>query len=165
VVCWAKFNASIEASRLPEGYRWIASDSEEAAEHFPELGDAASEADEDALGVVQQIHTTGFWVDETGKKLRGKMRFRIRNFDVGISGEHSYLSLEGTMLDSDGEEALAAEASAIARELRDRKGIARQAMRQVPEFSVTKFGAKDEEEETSNQRREVWKGSLPPSVE
>ncbi|RSL97160.1 hypothetical protein CEP52_011054 [Fusarium oligoseptatum] len=99
VVCFGKFNASIEARRLPPDWKWVPNESPEA-QGFEET---ASVITADDHGVVRQIHSTGFWADGSGEKIKGKIRFRIRNFDVGTSGETSYLSLEGTMLDKQGE--------------------------------------------------------------
>ncbi|PHH72437.1 hypothetical protein CDD80_4540 [Ophiocordyceps camponoti-rufipedis] len=99
VVCFGKFNASIEAVRLPQTWRWVPEDHE--FEHVT--------AAPDEYGVVPQLDTTGFWVDGKGARVQGKICFRIRNFDAGTSGESSYLSLEGTMLDEEREKELSAE--------------------------------------------------------
>jgi DNA-directed RNA polymerase I subunit RPA43 len=182
LVCWGRFNASIEASRLPAGYRWIEFGSRESQQYEAARDPFDSDNDEDdnsnnnsdydhdsvknqtrlgngggvaAAGDgeqddadVQQMHTTGFWVDANRRKLRGKLRFRIRAYDVGVSGEHAFLSIEGTMLDDAGERALAAAAAERARSLKERRGITRAALRQVAEFSVTRF-AREVEDETA----------------
>ncbi|PTB41122.1 hypothetical protein M441DRAFT_58554 [Trichoderma asperellum CBS 433.97] len=134
VVCFGQFNASIEARRLPSAWKWVSNEDPEA--HGME--ETASVITADDHGVVRQIHSTGFWVDGSGKKVKGKIRFRIRNFDVGVSGETSYLSLEGTMLDKEAEKALVREEAATAALRRGNKG--RNAhRRRAPEFAMTRF--------------------------
>lgn len=134
VVCFGQFNASIEARRLPSAWKWVSNEDPEA--HGME--ETASVITTDDHGVVSQIHSTGFWVDGSGKKVKGKIRFRIRNFDVGVSGETSYLSLEGTMLDKEAEKALVREEAATTALRRGNKG--RNAhRRRAPEFAMTRF--------------------------
>ncbi|PTD07410.1 hypothetical protein FCULG_00007044 [Fusarium culmorum] len=139
VVCFGKFNASIEARRLPPDWKW----------GFEET---ASVITADDHGVVRQIHSTGFWADGSGDKVKGKIRFRIRNFDVGTSGEISYLSLEGTMLDRAGEKAVVAEEAETAKMRQGKKGIQRGRRRHIPEFAMTRFA--DEQEQTQDNEEE-----------
>ncbi|KAJ4310257.1 hypothetical protein N0V84_011059 [Fusarium piperis] len=149
VVCFGKFNASIEARRLPPDWKWVPNESPEA-QGFEET---ASVITADDHGVVRQIHSTGFWADGSGEKVKGKIRFRIRNFDVGTSGETSYLSLEGTMLDKQGEKAVVAEEAETAKVRKGKKGGQRRQRRRAPEFSMTRF-AVDEEEQTQDNEEE-----------
>ncbi|KAM0458299.1 hypothetical protein ACHAPV_006110 [Trichoderma viride] len=134
VVCFGQFNASIEARRLPSAWKWVSNEDPEAFG----MEETASVITADDHGVVRQIHSTGFWVDGSGDKVKGKIRFRIRNFDVGVSGETSYLSLEGTMLDKEAEKALVREEAATAAMRKGNKG--RNAhRRRAPEFAMTRF--------------------------
>ncbi|EFY91160.1 DNA-dependent RNA polymerase I subunit A43 [Metarhizium acridum CQMa 102] len=135
VVCYGKFNASVEARRLPPAWKWVSNESPEA-HGFEET---ASVITADDHGVVRQIHSTGFWVDGNGDRVKGKVRFRIRNFDAGTSGETSYLSLEGTMLDKDSEKKLVKEEARTAQMRRDKKGGRRIERRRAPDFSMTRF--------------------------
>ncbi|KAL7949343.1 hypothetical protein V8C42DRAFT_310638 [Trichoderma barbatum] len=135
VVCFGQFNASIEARRLPSAWKWVSNEDPEA--HGME--ETASVITADDHGVVRQIHSTGFWVDADGKKVKGKIRFRIRNFDVGVSGETSYLSLEGTMLDREAEKALVREEAATAALRKGTKGARNVQRRRAPEFAMTRF--------------------------
>ncbi|KAL6400830.1 DNA-directed RNA polymerase I subunit RPA43 [Ilyonectria robusta] len=152
VVCFGKFNASVEARRLPPSWKWVPNESPEA-QGFEET---ASVITSDDHGVVRQIHSTGFWVDGSGEKIKGKIRFRIRNFDVGTSGETSYLSLEGTMLDKPGEKAVVAEEAQTAKMRKNTKGGQMRLRRRVPEFSMTRFDV-DEEQTQDDEvaKREV----------
>ncbi|VUC20950.1 unnamed protein product [Clonostachys rosea] len=146
VVCFGKFNASIEARRLPPSWKWVPN--EDAEDGFEETASVFTGADEH--GVVRQIHSTGFWVDGNGEKIKGKTRFRIRNFDVGVSGDSTYLSLQGTMLDKSGEKKLVEQEACEARERKERKGG--HARKRVPEFSMTRFlGDELEEKEKENE--------------
>lgn len=148
VVCFGKFNASIEARRLPPSWKWVSNESTEAR-GFEET---ASVITADDHGVVRQIHSTGFWVDGDGDRVKGKIRFRIRNFDAGTSGETSYLSLEGTMLDKDSEKKLVKEEARIAHMRREKKGGRKIERRRAPDFSMTRFVDDDEEQGEGEQQ-------------
>ena len=161
VVCFGKFNASIEARRLPPSWKWVSNEAPEAA-GFEET---ASVITADDHGVVRQVHSTGFWVDVNGDKIKGKIRFRIRNFDAGTSGESTYLSLEGTMLDKDSEKKLVKEEARMAQLRRQKKGGQRAERRRAPDFSMTRFTAEDGEhaaEEAQNGEAAV-EASEPPT--
>ncbi|KAL2193129.1 hypothetical protein P885DRAFT_46151 [Corynascus similis CBS 632.67] len=170
VVCWSKFNASIEAKRLPEGWKWVDLAKGGAKVNASQADDNESEREEQSdildgeeLQVVEQIHTTGYWVDEKGKKVGGKLRFRIKNFDVGLAGDYGYLSIEGTCLNDDAERELAnqeREAERARRAKQNPGGLLRPLSRRVPEFSMTKFGREDQEED-GGQRTVLYKGSRP----
>lgn len=173
VVCWNKFNASIEAKRLPKGWSWVdlakgsAKPSNSPSPDKDEMGQQDQESEDmldgEELQVVEQIHTTGYWVNERGRKVSGKLRFRIKNFDVGLAGDYGYLSIEGTCLDDDDERALAARERQLElarREKQNPSGLLRPLSRRLPEFGVTKFGRQDEEED-DRQRAVPYKGSRP----
>ncbi|POR31816.1 DNA-directed RNA polymerase I subunit RPA43 [Tolypocladium paradoxum] len=147
VVCFGKFNASIEARRLPPAWKWVSNESPDA-QGFEET---ASVITADDHGVVRQIHSTGFWVDSSGARVKGKIRFRIRNFDAGTSGETSYLSLEGTMLDKDSEKKLVKEEARTAQMRRERKGGQKIERRRAPDFSMTRFAADDEGQQQQSE--------------
>ncbi|KAM9880320.1 RNA polymerase Rpb7-like domain-containing protein [Verticillium dahliae] len=162
VVCWGKFNASIESARLPPAWRWVHLGTDETAATSAHDDTVSNFTAEEQHGAVRQIHATGYWVDEAGQKVKGRVRFRIKAFDVGVSGDHGYLSLEGTMLDAAGEaEARQRDAQ---QELRRRKGksggVLRKERRYVPDFSITKFGEVENEEEKA-LAQEVWEHTEP----
>ncbi|EEY16019.1 DNA-dependent RNA polymerase I subunit A43 [Verticillium alfalfae VaMs.102] len=162
VVCWGKFNASIESARLPPAWRWVHLGTDETAATSAYDDTVSNFTAEEQHGAVRQIHATGYWVDEAGQKVKGRVRFRIKAFDVGVSGDHGYLSLEGTMLDAAGEaEARQRDAQ---QELRRRKGksggVLRKERRYVPDFSITKFGEVENEEEKA-LAQEVWEHTEP----
>ncbi|KAK3984651.1 hypothetical protein QBC44DRAFT_362983 [Cladorrhinum sp. PSN332] len=171
VVCWNKFNASIEAKRLPEGWKWVdlakggkhtGSQSEDQEEEGEEQEKEDSDVlDGEELQVVEQMHTTGYWINERGRKVGGKLRFRIKNFDVGQAGDYGYLSIEGTCLDEEAEKTLASEERAAEKRRRAKQsGLLKPMSRRVPEFSMTKFG-KDDEEEDDGKRTVLYKASRP----
>jgi len=161
VVCWNKFNASIEAKRLPHGWRFVDLEHSAAAADEETLREAESHnTGEDAPG-VQQMHATGYWVDAASRPVRGKLRFRIKNFDVGMAGDNGFISIEGTMLTEEEERELLAEELETERRRKLRAGgHLRREERRVPTFSLTRFGREDEEE-GSGQRQELYKGSRP----
>ncbi|KAK1756675.1 hypothetical protein QBC47DRAFT_451280 [Echria macrotheca] len=174
VVCWNKFNVSIESKRLPKGWKWVElakkSDRANGSDSLPSPdleadgnGDEEDILDGEELQVVEQMHTTGYWVNEEGKKVRGKLRFRIKSFDVGLAGDYGYLSIEGTFLDDEAERLLVQRERAAEerrRRNKDWNGLPRHMSRRVPEFSMTKLG-KEEPEEDSGQRTVLYKGSRP----
>ncbi|KAM3436673.1 hypothetical protein NHJ13734_004969 [Beauveria thailandica] len=153
VVCFGKFNASIEARRLPPSWKWVSNEDPEAEG----MEETASIVAPDEHGVVHQIHSTGFWVDANGDKIKGKIRFRIRNFDVGVSGETTYLSLEGTMLDKTSEKTLVQQEAQALKMRRDTKTNRRVERRRAPEFSMTRFFS--EEEKQAHEEREATRAA------
>ncbi|KAF1734140.1 DNA-directed RNA polymerase I subunit RPA43 [Beauveria bassiana] len=154
VVCFGKFNASIEARRLPPSWKWVSNEDPEAEG----IEETASIVAPDEHGVVHQIHSTGFWVDANGDKIKGKIRFRIRNFDVGVSGETTYLSLEGTMLDKASEKTLVQQEAHALKMRRDTtKTNRRVERRRAPEFSMTRFFS--EEEKQAHEEREAMRAA------
>lgn len=150
VVCFGRFNASIEARRLPPAWKWVSNESSDA-QGFEET---ASVITADDHGVVRQIHSTGFWVDGTGARIMGKTRFRIRNFDAGTSGDTSYLSLEGTMLDKDSERRLVEDEARAAQARRPGKGGQRALRHRAPDFSMTRFAAEEAEEDQGQSKEQ-----------
>ncbi|KAH6656148.1 hypothetical protein BKA67DRAFT_515200 [Truncatella angustata] len=166
VVCWGMFNASIEAGRLPNGWRWVSllgssrskGISEEAKLPTPEP------AEDDGQDATAQLHTTGYWVDDDNQRVKGSVRFQIKNFEVGVSGDYGYLSIEGTMLDARAEKQRSTDELEKLRRWKLRNGASRKEQKRLPDFAMTKFGMDEEEElEDESKRAEVWKGSRPAS--
>lgn len=146
VVCWDKFNASIESSRLPPKWNWVAASEEDFANE-----DYNMDVDGEEEGNMESATPLGYWVDESGNKVEGKLRFRIKNYDVGLSGDHSFLCIEGTMLDEKDENRMRE------REIKTAGGFsgasARKARRRLPEFSMTDLGLDEEAEKGKKWRQ------------
>lgn len=153
VVCFEKFNASISRRSLPRGWKWVEQTEEEAAaEEDPfteeneekEEGEGDGEAQASEEKKAQNSHrlrSSGYWVDENGEKVNGKVFFRIKNFSSGSTGDYTYLSLQGTMLDDEAEKEAAAEEREMEKARRARQntsGLLYPTMR-LPEFSMTKL--------------------------
>lgn len=163
VVCFEKFNASISRRSLPRGWKWVEQDEEELAaageeadpfqENGQEVegegegeGETSAEADGQDGGMKEveaapRLRSTGYWVDENGDKVDGKIYFRIKNFSSGSTGDYTYLSLQGTMLDDEAEKESAAEEREMEKARRARQnpnGLLYATMR-LPEFSMTKL--------------------------
>lgn len=85
VVCWNLFNASIERSRLPKSWKWV-DESEVSAE------------DEDAV--------FNNYVDGEGKKVEGKVKFKIVDMECSHDRTRGFLSIAGTMLSDEEENVL-----------------------------------------------------------
>ncbi|KAI2606523.1 uncharacterized protein GGS25DRAFT_394526 [Hypoxylon fragiforme] len=175
VVCWDMFNASIEAARLPHGWRWIdllsngkhkdkgkGNEKEKTAEEAKlPTPEPLDNPDDDTA----QLHTTGYWVDENGTRIRGgtKLYFRIKHYEVGASGDYGYLSIEGTMLNEEEEKAKHNdEIEAMRRRNLKHGGVLRKGQKRLPEFSMTKFGV-DETEDSEAQRAPIFIASRPAS--
>ncbi|KAG8159573.1 hypothetical protein KVR01_010210 [Diaporthe batatas] len=154
VVCFDKFNASISRRSLPKGWTWVDQPEEEEEEPEP----VAAEEDPFVEGQEQpaegeegkkaeetpQLRSSGYWLDRNGQKVTGKIYFRIKNFSSGSTGDYTYLSLQGTMLDDEAERESVAEEKAIEKARRARQspgGLLYPTMR-LPEFSMTRL--KDE---------------------
>ena len=178
VICYEMFNASIEASRLPSGWKWVdlmtgsrdkkgeRQKSQSAAEaklptpepqteNEDEGGNADGNADEKAPAdedyneddSTGQAHSTGYWVDQDGSKVSGKLRFRIKNYEVGFIGDYGYLSIEGTMLDEKAERVRVAEEKETDRRRKLKQGgWLRKSLKRLPEFSMTKFGDDEQDD-------------------
>lgn len=185
VVCWGKFNASIEAKRLPSGWRWVDlhgnggsnsnANGQAKGKHTYLTADpdtpSAEEENEGSTDILDdtplelaELHTTGYWVDEFGEKVGADpLRFRIKNFDVGVAGDYGYISIEGTTLDDEAERALGRQERELERRRREKQnpsGLLRPMLRRVPEFSLTSFG-KEEQEEDSIKKTVFYQGSRP----
>lgn len=90
---------------------------------------------------LHRLRSSGYWLDENGDKVSGKIFFRIKNFSSGSTGDFTYLSLQGTMLDDEAEKEAAAEEREIEKARRARQnssGLLYPTMR-LPEFSMTKL--------------------------
>lgn len=174
VVCWDMFNASIEAARLPRGWRWVdlLSKDKETAKSKGKKNDGKKTAEEAKLPTPEpledqendetQIHTTGYWVDETGARIRGgaKFYFRIKHYEVGISGDYGYISIEGTMLNEKEEKAKYTEEMEVLRRRRLKHG-GRKEQKRLPEFSMTKFAANEADDNEAQRAPVEWVASRP----
>ncbi|KAJ8107934.1 hypothetical protein ONZ43_g6578 [Nemania bipapillata] len=158
VVCWGKFNASIESERLPRDWRWVdqhLSGNDEAA---PEPTSVESSPEENAEGEHAEtehteVHVTGYWVDGEGSRVTGDtpICFRIKNYEVGTSGEYGYLSIEGTMLtEEDEQKKVHKEIEVLKRKLKQ-GSVLRRERRPLSELGITKFGDNDEREQESQR--------------
>ncbi|KAI1474702.1 hypothetical protein F4774DRAFT_399760 [Daldinia eschscholtzii] len=180
VVCWDMFNASIEASRLPHGWRWVdllSKDKDKGKDRIKgkktdrektveEAKLPTPEPLEDQEDDTTQMHTTGYWVDEAGQRIRGgaKIYFRIKHYEVGVSGDYGYLSIEGTMLAEEEEKAKTAEEMEILRRRKLRHGgVLRKEQKRMPEFSMTKFGVNETEDNEAQRAPVQWVASRPGS--
>ncbi len=151
LVCWNKFNASIEASRLPSGWNWVDTSNELAetgGESHMDVDD--EQGGDDALDKegLEQLHSVGYWVDESGIRVSGKLSFRIKNFQL-FAGDHQYLSIEGTMLDQLAERQLVdteREAERVRRARQNPNSLLRPMSKRIPEFSMTTIGEDNQDE-------------------
>ncbi|KAJ8125042.1 hypothetical protein O1611_g8598 [Lasiodiplodia mahajangana] len=152
VVCWGKFNASIESGRLPRDWRWV-------DQHTDSEGQTASEntsddpfGEDNAEPEHTEVHATGYWVDGQGAKITSEspICFRIKNYEVGSSGDYGYLSIEGTMLTTEEEDKKVHKEIEILKGKLKQGPLLRRDRRRVPELGITKFGD-DEQEQESQQ--------------
>lgn len=166
VVCWGKFNASIECERLPRDWQWVEqhpssekngeTDAEApSSEASPHDGDNNNNNDDDDEAAEHtEVHTTGYWVDGEGSKITADkpIRLRIKNYEVGTSGDYGYLSIEGTMLgEAEEEEKARKEMEALVRGKAKPGSALRRHNRGLLELGITKF-TNDGPSEPGSQR-------------
>lgn len=110
LVCWNLFNASIDRSRMPKQWRWVAGGmggrrksslkkrGEDSMIEDTEQRDEANDVDE----------MEGHFEDSDGQKIEGDIRFRVMDVVPSSTSEpeKGFLSIEGTMLDEDEENGL-----------------------------------------------------------
>ena len=94
LVCYNYFNAGIEWNRLPSSWRWV-SDEEGALAGNGKGKKAAQEGE-------------GHWVDGSGKKVDGKLIFRVRDFEATPGSElgAGSINIYGTLISEADEKAL-----------------------------------------------------------
>ncbi|KAG9244765.1 hypothetical protein BJ878DRAFT_504648 [Calycina marina] len=86
VVCWNLFSASIQRKCIPADWRWV------VAEDQSTPGE-----EEDGLS---------YWVDGHGEKIEGTVKFKIRAIETSHDKERGFLTIAGTMLSDEAENAL-----------------------------------------------------------
>ena len=115
IVCWNLFNASIERTRLPKTWRWIAAGVKSKSKAKLKYSRGDSSADEDEEEVVDSLQSSqgvqedeGYFEDAEGNKIEGSVRFRVVDVETSssIEKEKSFLSIEGTLLSAQEEEDL-----------------------------------------------------------
>lgn len=98
------FSVGIECKRLPRSWRWVGpgqGGNKAKGSAASKGGDVNVDDDDDALG---------YFMNETGERVRGALSFRVRDVDVipGAERDKGFISIEGTLLPPDEEEALLA---------------------------------------------------------
>ncbi|KAI1501331.1 hypothetical protein F5X99DRAFT_382875 [Biscogniauxia marginata] len=182
VVCWSRFQASIEAGRLPRDWHWVdlttktkssSNNNNSKKGKGEDRNKAVMEARLPTPEPVEahendnttQLHDTGYWVDGAGARIGEgtNLCFRIKNYEVGDSDDYGYLIIEGTMLNEEDEKNKALEEIETARRQKLKHGgLLRKGHKRLPEFGMTKFGM-DEAQEAENDRAQMWKSSRPGS--
>ncbi|KAI6832924.1 hypothetical protein KC340_g6832 [Hortaea werneckii] len=94
LVCYNYFNAGIEWNRLPKDWQWVSD--EEGALTGKGKGKKATQEGE------------GYWVDAEGKKVDGRLIFRVKDFEAtsGSEGGAGSINIVGTLLSEVDEKAL-----------------------------------------------------------
>ncbi|MCJ1379140.1 hypothetical protein MMC17_002240 [Xylographa soralifera] len=116
IVCWNLFNASIERKGLPNTWRWVAAGSKPKSKAKLKHSRGDSSADEDdeqaeaILSSSQAVHEDdGHFEDAEGKRIEGPIKFRVKDVETSSNTEKEkiFLSIEGTLLSTEEEEAIA----------------------------------------------------------
>lgn len=108
LVCWNLFNASIDRSRLPKEWKWVAGGTGGLRKPSSKKRGKSSEVEHleqrDDSNDVEQVE--GHFEDPEGQKIEGKIRFRVKDAVPSSTSEpeKGFLSIEGTVLDEDEEE-------------------------------------------------------------
>ena len=118
LVCWNLFNASIERKRLPADWKWVARGDDKDSKPKSKAKLKLSQEDipmhevkdsvEGAPNSDETHEDEGYFEDAAGNRLEGSIRFRVKDMDASMSTdrEKSYLSIEGTLLSAEAEQAL-----------------------------------------------------------
>lgn len=94
LVCWNLFNAMIERKRLPEDWKWVGVEDQERGNEGMGMGETYAED-----GV-------GYYIDGNGKKIEGKVKFKVIDIETSHDRERGFFTMAGTMLDPEGERQL-----------------------------------------------------------
>ena len=88
IICWNLFNAGIEATRMPEGWRWVAG--------YTARGSKSSKNKESD----SSHNVNGYWIDEHGEQIEGLVRFRVWDFEHSLSSgkDTGTVNIEGTLV-------------------------------------------------------------------
>ncbi|MCJ1257157.1 hypothetical protein MMC24_004982 [Lignoscripta atroalba] len=107
LVCWNLFNASIERKRLPKEWKWVAGGMNVRPRRKSESGNVSSHSDEAEQdpGVDGSEDAEGYFKDPEGHKIEGPLRFRVKDVETSSASdrEKGFISIEGTMLNDEGE--------------------------------------------------------------
>ena len=114
LLCLNFFNATIERKRLPKEWKWISGGmkvprkrklKKAATDAMSDSDEAQAEADEDDVAEQTVEDAEGYFQDQTGKRIEGVLRFRVKNVDTSrsVDRETGFVSIEGTMLSEDDE--------------------------------------------------------------
>ena len=124
------FSVGIERRRLPVDWKWIAPGEQQESDQGAEDEDSSVDPEKDGFrplpsstsgaldtaGDEDDDFSTGYFQTGSGKRVRGMVRFRVRDVDVipGSERDKGFISLEGTMLSPEEEDELVAEERARA---------------------------------------------------
>ncbi|KAI4727294.1 hypothetical protein E4T49_04853 [Aureobasidium sp. EXF-10728] len=92
LVCWNFFNAGVDRKRIPSTWRWVPN-------HNANAG--TKSATDWMRGLRNKSdESSGHYVDQNGKKIEGKIKFTVKDFESAPSTdrERGFLSIEGTLL-------------------------------------------------------------------
>lgn len=85
LICYNYFNAGIERSRIPKDWQWVEDESAE--------GDAG-------MSRKGRRNAAGHYVDASGKKVEGRLVFRVKDFEATAGAENGSgsINIYGTLL-------------------------------------------------------------------
>ncbi|KAI2086435.1 hypothetical protein LOZ36_003361 [Ophidiomyces ophidiicola] len=116
------FSIGIDRKRLPPGWKWIAP-GQQPPDRVPDEEDSNFDIDKDGFRPLtsgehipndyedEASAATGYFMTGSGKRVRGMIKFRVKDVDVIPGSEHDkgFISLEGTMLSPEEEAKLITE--------------------------------------------------------
>ncbi|KAK5134706.1 hypothetical protein LTR08_006221 [Meristemomyces frigidus] len=84
LVCYNYFNAGVEFARLPKDWRWVSEDDTFEGKGKQKAGKEGE----------------GYWIDGAGKKVEGRLVFRVRDFEAtpGTESGGGSINIYGTLL-------------------------------------------------------------------
>ena len=112
LLCWNFFNVHIERKRLPKDWTWVSCKSQNPSRRNDQINGLAY--DVKSQGGEEQSRTNGvaagegYFQDGNGKRVEGLIRFWVTDVESskGLDREHSFVSIKGTMLSPEEEQAL-----------------------------------------------------------
>ena len=109
LVCWNLFNASINRRRLPKEWKWVAGGLDVRAGMNGTRGWGVGEQEHSEWEQERRLDRVengeGHFEDAEGRKIEGRLRFRVRDVETTSSSEREkgFLSIEGTLLSPEDE--------------------------------------------------------------
>lgn len=112
LLCWNFFNVHIERKRLPKDWTWVSCTSQSRLAKGQKPNGAAYGVESQREWELHQMNDVGqgegYFQDGNGKRVEGLIRFWVKDIESsrGLDRENNFVSIRGTMLSAEDEQAL-----------------------------------------------------------